>query len=591
MADPLSQLRQFHINGREIKEHNGYIVFGEHGWPKNVNTNYQVYSTDDDKSKKEYYTLECLLYFLRNMDVAHTHYVRQAGCDNKPAVHRPDRKHLLAYLKGESQTAPGIDKNAPIPSLRVPASEIYKKDTTTGAEPQPSTSSQSSNSQCQNDTIRGDSQSSATKRRLPHDEDISRVREEFAARLNEPSTKKLATMPTDGALRSGDANESSAAISKFGAEKLAAMRAKHLAVKRTQIIDADTDPSFGPTEPGGREDLLYAMDADKYKLIKSKEKVWRTRTSILQAQNKEFGKAILNMLNLLDPTIPTKRPHPSMPQMPNDMPMNPSYPQPSGHPQQPQSIQRNTYNRYDQERFVKLDIGVEIDTKKSFVGGVSNGGISGYNQPGTAQPSSRPPSMGSVASNGGTRIPRPHDVVDNRHSRHASATPMRPSKRTSTVPIIVIPATTTSIINMYNASTILQDLTYVEGKPGVKGRENEILIQRKKPDGSCAHYKVIDNPLKLERDDWVRVVAVFVQGPAWQFKGWPYNGSPVEIFSNIKGFHLKWDESKLDDNVAKWNVQVLELSRNKRHLDKANLLKFWSALDNFMMKYKGFLKF
>jgi hypothetical protein len=30
-----------------------------------------------------------------------------------------------------------------------------------------------------------------------------------------------------------------------------------------------------------------------------------------------------------------------------------------------------------------------------------------------------------------------------------------------------------------------------------------------------------------------RVVAVFVQGPAWQFKGWPCNGNPVEIFVPI----------------------------------------------------------
>lgn len=31
-----------------------------------------------------------------------------------------------------------------------------------------------------------------------------------------------------------------------------------------------------------------------------------------------------------------------------------------------------------------------------------------------------------------------------------------------------------------------------------------------------------------------RVVAVFVQGPAWQFKGWPWllpDGSPVDIFA------------------------------------------------------------
>ncbi len=32
----------------------------------------------------------------------------------------------------------------------------------------------------------------------------------------------------------------------------------------------------------------------------------------------------------------------------------------------------------------------------------------------------------------------------------------------------------------------------------------------------------------------VRVVAVFVQGPAWQFKGWPWGGVPVEIFSKGK---------------------------------------------------------
>lgn len=29
-----------------------------------------------------------------------------------------------------------------------------------------------------------------------------------------------------------------------------------------------------------------------------------------------------------------------------------------------------------------------------------------------------------------------------------------------------------------------------------------------------------------------RVVAVFVMGPAWQFKGWPWNGNPVDIFTN-----------------------------------------------------------
>lgn len=37
------------------------------------------------------------------------------------------------------------------------------------------------------------------------------------------------------------------------------------------------------------------------------------------------------------------------------------------------------------------------------------------------------------------------------------------------------------------------------------------------------------------------MVAVFVQGPAWQFKGWPWllpDGSPVDIFAKSKGVVL-----------------------------------------------------
>lgn len=589
MADPLSQLRQFHINGRDIKEHNGYIIFGDHGWPKTVNTNYQIYSTEEERNKKEYYTLECLLYFLKNMDVAHHHYVKQGGHNNIPVVHRPDRKNLLAYLKGEQQTSSGIDKNAPIPPLRLSAAEIYKKDIQSGSDPQPSTSSQSSSHQSQHDPSSGDRSGSSVKKR-PHDPEMEKkVRQEFAARLYEPSNKKLAAIiPSENVEKSGESSaESSAAINKFGAEKIAALRAKHLAVKRTTIIDADTElgkTGAGATDSNNKEsELLFAMDSDPAKLIKSKEKPWRTRSSILQSQSKNFLKTVLPLINLLTKSDDPSRKLPGhMPQMPADLQMN-SY---GSQQQQQQTIQRNAYNRYDQERFVKLDIGVEIDTKKSFVSGVA-GGPSNY--PGQSQQISSSRSSTNSTSTAPTNgSARSHaSTVD---ARSKSLTPSKPMKRISTVPIIIIPATTTSLINMYNAAAVLQDLTYTEGAQN-KPRESDILIQRKKPDGTHAAYKILDNPIKLDAEDWNRVVAVFVQGPAWQFKGWPWGGSPVEIFSRIKGFHLKWDESKLDDNVAKWNVHILELSRNKRHLDKANLLKFWSSLDAFMIKYKSFLKF
>ena len=65
-------------------------------------------------------------------------------------------------------------------------------------------------------------------------------------------------------------------------------------------------------------------------------------------------------------------------------------------------------------------------------------------------------------------------------------------------------------------------------------RENDILLQRRKIGGLTVPYRVIDNPKKLTKADWVNVVAVFVLGPAWQFKGWRFDGNPVESFSKGK---------------------------------------------------------
>lgn len=596
MADPLSQLRQFHINGQKIEERNGFIIFGDYGWPKEVNTNYQVYTTDDDKSKKEYYTLECLLYFLRNMDVTHAHYVKQAGQDNKPVVRRPDRNGLLTYLKGESQTAPGIDKNAPIPSCRLSVVDINRRSQQQAARDSgPGASSYSSGSQAHGDENRSSDLPTPVKRH--HEEDISKERAAFVARLNEPSNKKLATIVSTEGIRDG--SESSAAINKkFGAEKLAELRAKALAVKRTTINDADTEQSISQADPSGREDLLFALDAEKYKLIKSKEKVWRTRTSILQSQSKNFAKTVLGMLDLLSRSDdPNKKSISSMPTVATDLPINP-YHQTNPHQQQQHQSQQaaanrnNSYSRYDQERFVKLNIGVEIDTNVSYVDGMVANVLPGQAQPQPTQNATQPrlptnPSQMAMVKNGRPPSSRPREGPPTELRKPHGVSKKTPSR----VPIIIIPATTTSIINMYNAAAILQDLTYVDGQATGKPRESETAILRKKPDGSSAIYKIVDNPTKFDRDDWNRVVAVFVQGPAWQFKGWPWDGSPVEIFSHIKGFHLKWDESKLDENVAKWNVHILELSRSRRHLDKANLLKFWSSLDAFMAKYKSFLKF
>lgn len=49
----------------------------------------------------------------------------------------------------------------------------------------------------------------------------------------------------------------------------------------------------------------------------------------------------------------------------------------------------------------------------------------------------------------------------------------------------------------------------------------------------------------------------------------------------VKAFHLKYDEVRLDPNVQKWDVTVLELSYHKRHLDRPVFLRFWETLDRY----------
>lgn len=80
------------------------------------------YSSGKDGTPKEYYTLECLLFILKNVSLTHPVYVREAAVENIPVVRRPDRKELLAYLNGETASCAAIDKSAP---LEIPTQVIF----------------------------------------------------------------------------------------------------------------------------------------------------------------------------------------------------------------------------------------------------------------------------------------------------------------------------------------------------------------------------------------------------------------------------------------------------------------------------------
>ena len=124
MADPLSLLRQFNINRKTIVERDNHIIFGEFSWPKTVSeksrflfqfvkflqvkTNYVIWGTGKDGTAKDYYTLECLLYLLRNITLQHPVYVRQVKCDKICASKHCRYSHLLRLLLRTSPLYAGL---------------------------------------------------------------------------------------------------------------------------------------------------------------------------------------------------------------------------------------------------------------------------------------------------------------------------------------------------------------------------------------------------------------------------------------------------------------------------------------------------
>uniref|UniRef100_A0A6B2EFK9 Parafibromin n=1 Tax=Phlebotomus kandelakii TaxID=1109342 RepID=A0A6B2EFK9_9DIPT len=525
MADPLSLLRQYNINKKEIVEREGQIIFGEFLWPKHVKTNYLKYGSGKKGAPREYYTLECLLYLLKNVQLQHSVYVRQCAAEDIPAVNRPDRKELLQYLNGESSTCESIDKSAP---LEIPT-QVKR-------------------------TIEPDGNESLAKKARFEDTQVQKVKEQLAARLD--VNKKEASVNIDNIKSLSET---------MSVEKIAAIKAKRLANKRTTIKRNDNDDAMGT-------DLraILDFDVDSTKDIISRERQWRTRTTILQSTGKVFAKNILAILQGIKAREEGRTKPPAPIRMPEPPRMARAIPQPA------------QYNRYDQERFNRQKEeteGFKIDTMGTYHGMSLKSVTEGSAQhKKTQQIAAMPPG-------------RPKELIPTAQAR---LLPQSASKRVSRTPIIIIPAATTSLITMYNAKEILQDLRYVsqeEKKATGAQRENETLLQRRKDGASTVPYRVIDNPAKLTPQDWSRVVAVFVMGPAWQFKGWPWDGNPVEIFSKVCAFHLRFDEMKLDANVARWAVTVLNLSRTKRHLDRAVLMTFWEALDKHMIKNKPELRF
>ena len=393
--------------------------------------------------------------------------------------------------------------------------------------------------------------------------------------------KKEGAITMDSVMK--DANNVQSGLNEvMSIDRIAEIKRKIMTRKRGTIKD-DVNPEIPEVNPeveaGAPASYAVDTDNDMTKDIMSRERQLRTRTSVLQSNGKQFLKNILAILT----SVKAQEEGKSSGQQ--DIVVKPAVQEVVKKPSAPVS-----YNRYDQERFdsqKETDI-FKIDTMATFQGLGLQSVKEGKSQR-RSMPSPSPHTSGNKSP---------------RHSSSKSGGSSKPQKRESKTPIIIVPAALTTLVTLINSKDLLQDFKFVN--PDDKRRqgavkENEVLVQRKKEimlNGQMqtvtVPFRIVDQPLKLSANEWNRVAACFVQGPAWQFKGWPWllpDGSPTDIFTKIKAFYVRYDDMKTDPNVSKWDVFVLTINRNRRHMDRASVLKFWEILDKFLVKNKPNLRF
>lgn len=204
-----------------------------------------------------------------------------------------------------------------------------------------------------------------------------------------------------------------------------------------------------------------------------------------------------------------------------------------------------------------------------------------------------------TSSNNQAQPKEPLSLIDSIKQANVVEVKKSRSGKSDTVPIIIVPAAPTSMVNMYNIRDFLTGSSYVpptEAKQNAKGvKESTITIEHSSGSSKAkSAFQIVDNPTRLSIEDWNRVKAVFVQGPAWQFKGWKWE-NPVDLFQNgiytrlstsiiclVCGYYVHYEDTAVEPQVASWNVHKLTISRSKRHLDAPAVMKFWELLDKFI---------
>ncbi|KAJ3261511.1 accessory factor associated with RNA polymerase II [Boothiomyces macroporosus] len=139
--------------------------------------------------------------------------------------------------------------------------------------------------------------------------------------------------------------------------------------------------------------------------------------------------------------------------------------------------------------------------------------------------------------------------------------PQKPVEKKKIVPIIIVPAASQSLLTLYNAQQFLIDQKFISSEEiRQKGEKKpmQLTITRDPKKHAISKFLVLDSIDTMKDKDWNRVVAVFTCGQEWQFKGWKWD-KPVDIFSRVLGFSLKFQDEPPSGSLSQWNVKILDV--------------------------------
>lgn len=156
------------------------------------------------------------------------------------------------------------------------------------------------------------------------------------------------------------------------------------------------------------------------------------------------------------------------------------------------------------------------------------------------------------------------------------------SKEFQPFPILVVTNAVSGNITIANVKQFLEKSIYQDPSVISTPVVTQPIIISKNMRSANVTFEVFDQTFSFTKYQWKKVVGVFVQGPRYQFKDWPQGNDLVSLFSRFKGFYLKLHDVPVDENVKKLNVRILEVHRNKRHLDKTVVNEFWNEVDRFL---------